>query len=65
MPADTLTQTIVIKQEIPIIFLQQYQDVDVSLYPQTIGGLIDILLEYQALNARHNEDKARIKALIE
>lgn len=53
------------KQNNPSIFLQEYELPDDSLYPQTVGGLIDILLDTQSLNEKHNIDKQSIKILTE
>lgn len=49
------------KQAAPEVFLTQYADPP-EPEEQTWGALVDYILDQRAINAKHNEDKARIRA---
>lgn len=49
------------KQVTPEVFLMQYADPP-EPEEQTWGALVEYILDQRSINAKHNEDKARIRA---
>lgn len=57
-----MTVTKIHQQEMPAILLRPYNDPP-EPEQQTWGGLIEYILDQRAINAKHNEDKARLREL--
>ena len=60
-PPETLVVTQVAEQEVPAVWTAEYDDPPEPA-EQTWGALVEYILDQRAINAKHNEDKARIRA---